>query len=87
MKTYEVEEIKELIQKAEFEKAKSQGVKDSIKAGWKKEYGFETIDEAKEKLQELKAELNKNKTKKDKLIDELNKSQDWDLIEREFDED
>ena len=57
MKINEIERIQELIQKAELEQAKSQGVKDNIKSEWKKKYGFETIEEAKEKLEELKTEL------------------------------
>ena len=84
MKVNEIERIKELIQKAELEQAKAQGAKDSIKAEWKKKYGFETLEEAKEKLEELSAEVEKNEKKKEKLMAELSESQDWDKIENEL---
>lgn len=86
MKSNEVSRIKDLIKQTELEQAKAQGAKDNIKAGWKKEYGFETIEEAKEKLEELSAEVKKNQTRKDKLMKELEESQDWDKIEEELEE-
>lgn len=84
MKTSEFENIKDLIQRAEVEKAKSQGVKDSIKSEWKKKYGFETLEEAKDKLKELENEFNKNENRKEKLMNELVESQDWEKIEEEL---
>jgi len=84
MKTSEFENIKDLIQRAEVKKAKSQGVKDSIKSEWKKKYGFETLEEAKDKLKELETEFNKNESRKEKLMNELEESQDWDQIEEEL---
>ena len=86
MKVDEIERIKDIIQRTELEKAKSQGVKDSIKAEWKKKYGFETLEEAKEKLNELNTDFEKNKNKKEKLMNELMESQDWDEIEDELEE-
>ena len=86
MKTDEVSRIKDLIGMTELEQAKAQGAKDNIKAGWKKEYGCETVEEAKEKLEELIAEQKKNQTRKDKLINELSESQDWDKIEDELED-
>lgn len=86
MKVDELEKIKELIQKAELEQAKSQGVKDSIKAEWKKKYGFDTLEEANEKLKELSAGVEKNEKKKEKLMTELSESQDWEQIEDELEE-
>ena len=86
MKASEIERIKDLIQKEELEKAKAQGVKDSIKYGWKKKYGFETLEEAKEKLKELSENLGKNEKKKEKLMNELNEYQDWDKIEEELED-
>lgn len=82
----ELARIKDLIQKAELEQAKAQGVKDSIKAEWKKKYGFDSIEEAKAKLEELEGNLAKNEKKKTKLMEELEESQDWDKIEEELEE-
>lgn len=84
MKTSEFENIKELIRRAEVEKAKAEGVKESIKAEWKKKYGFETIEEAEAKLKELEAEYDKNESRKEKLMKELEESQDWERIEDEL---
>ena len=86
MKTSEIERIKELIKTAELEQAKAQGAKDSIKAEWKKKYGFETLEEAKAKLEEISSNLEKNEKKKEKLMNELNESQDWDKIEEELED-
>lgn len=86
MKTSEMERIKDLIKTAELEQAKAQGAKDNIKADWKKKYGFETLEEAKEKLKELSENLGKNEKKKEKLMNELNESQDWDKIEEELED-
>lgn len=84
MKVSEFENIKNLIQKAEVEKAKAQGVKENIKGEWKKKYGFETLEEAKEKLNELNSDYNKNENRKEKLMNELEESQDWEKIEEEL---
>lgn len=84
MKSNEIEKIKGLIKEAELEQARAQGVKDNIKAEWKKRYGFETVEEAKEKLEELSEDLRKNEIKREKLMNELEKSQDWDKIEDEL---
>ena len=86
MKIEDVERIKELIQRAELEQAKAQGAKDSIKAEWKKKYGFETLDEANNKFEELKTDLEKQERRKEKLISELSESQDWEKIENELEE-
>lgn len=86
MKASEIEKIKQLIKDAELEQAKSQGVKDSIKAEWKKKYGFDSLEEAKAKLEELETNLAKNEKKREKLMNDLEESQDWDKIEEEFEE-
>lgn len=84
MKTSEFENIKNLIQRAEVEKTKAQGAKENIKSEWKKKYGFETLEEAEEKLNELNSEYDKNEKKKEKLMDELSELQDWEEIESEL---
>ena len=45
---------------------------------------FETLEEAKAKLEELENNLAKNEKKKEKLMGELEESQDWDKIEKEL---
>lgn len=79
-----VEQIKELISKAEIENAKSQGVIENIKDDWKEKYGTDNPEEIKQKLQELKEEKEKTDERKEKLQKELNESYDWEELEEEL---
>ena len=47
MELKEVERIKDLINKNEIEKAKAQGVKESIKKQWKEKFGTDDVEEIK----------------------------------------
>ena len=44
MELKEVERIKDLINKNEIEKAKAQGVKESIKKQWKEKFGTDDVE-------------------------------------------
>lgn len=78
------EEINELIEKAEKESAKSEGVIDSIKESWKKEYGFDDLESAERKLEELTENLETTKARKEKLEKKLEESYDWDSLKEEL---
>ena len=80
----EFERIKKLIKEAELKSAKSQGVIDSITKGWQEKYGFSTIEEAEKKLTELDAEQKRLEERIQKLMDDLEKSYDWDKLEEEL---
>ena len=79
----DVKKIKEMIQKAEVESAKAQGVIDSIEEKWKKQFGDGSIKTAKEKLAEFKEKIEKQEKKKVELENELENLYDWSLLEDE----
>ena len=80
----EVTRIKDLIDKNEIEKAKAQGVKESIKKQWKEKFGTDDIDEIKNKLQEMQGELDNSNKRLETLGEKLFNSYDWDKLEEEL---
>lgn len=78
------EEINSLIEKAEKESAKSEGVIETIKKRWKEDYGFDDLESAEKKLDELTENLETTKAKKEKLEKKLEESYDWDSLEEEL---
>lgn len=71
MNSVEFERIKLAIAKNNEESVKAKGVCEQIQKDWKEKYGFETVDEAKEKLSELESERNAKIERRDKLMDKL----------------
>lgn len=84
MELKEVERIKDLINKNEIEKAKAQGVKESIKKQWKEKFGTDNVEEIKGKLQEMQGELDNSNKRLETLSDKLFNSYDWDKLEEEL---
>ena len=84
MELKEVERIKGLINKNEIEKAKAQGVKESIKKQWKEKFGTDDVEEIKGKLQEMQGELDNSNKRLERLVDKLFDSYDWDKLEEEL---
>ena len=84
MELKEVERIKDLINKNEIEKAKAQGVKESIKKQWKEKFGTDDVEEIKGKLQEMQGELDNSNKRLEKLTEKLFNSYDWDKLEEEL---
>jgi hypothetical protein len=80
----EVTRIKDLINKNEIEKAKAQGVKESIKKQWKEKFGTDDVNKVKEKLQEMHGELDNSNKRLQTLTDKLFDSYDWDKLEEEL---
>lgn len=80
----EVTRIKDLINKNEIEKAKAQGVKESIKKQWKEKFGTDDVNKVKEKLQEMQGELDNSNKRLQTLTDKLFDSYDWDKLEEEL---
>ena len=80
----EVERIKDLINKNEIEKAKAQGVKESIKKQWKEKFGTDDVEEIKGKLQEMQGELDNSNKRLETLSNKLFDSYDWDKLEEEL---
>ena len=84
MELKEVERIKDLINKNEIEKAKAQGVKESIKKQWKEKFGTDDVEEIKGKLQEMQCELDNSNKRLETLSNKLFDSYDWDKLEEEL---
>ena len=84
MELKEVERIKDLINKNEIEKAKAQGVKESIKKQWKEKFGTDDVEEIKGKLQEMQGELENSNKRLETLSNKLFNSYDWDKLEEEL---
>ncbi len=84
MELKEVERIKDLINKNEIEKAKAQGVRESIKKQWKEKFGTDDVNEIKEKLQEMQSELENSNKRLQTLENKLFSSYDWDKLEEDL---
>ena len=84
MELKEVERIKDLINKNEIEKAKAQGVKESIKKQWKEKFGTDDVEEIKGKLQEMQGELDNSNKRLETLSNKLFNSYDWGKLEEEL---
>ena len=84
MNVRKVEEINELISKAEIASAKSQGQMEAIKAEWKKLYGTDDENEIKNKLQELETEEQKTVERQEVLYEKLINAYDWETLEEEL---
>lgn len=84
MNVRKVEEINELISKAEIASAKSQGQMEAIKAEWKKLYGTDDENEIKNKLQELETEEQKTVERQEVLYKKLVNAYDWKTLEEEL---
>lgn len=83
-KIEEVEEIEELIGKAEIEMAKADGQIQALKAQWKKNYGTDDINEIKEILKKSKLELSKTQERLEILYRKLFGLHDWEALEEEL---
>ena len=83
MNVRKVEEINELISKAEIASAKSQGQMEAIKAEWKKLYGTDDENEIKNKLQELETEEQKTVERQEVLYEKHVNAYDWETLEEE----
>ena len=84
MELKEVERIKDLINKNEIEKAKAQGVKESIKKQWKEKFGTDDVEEIKGKVQEMQGELDNSNKRLETLSNKLFNSYDWDQLAEEL---
>lgn len=80
----EVTRIKDLINKNEIEKAKAQGVKESIKKQWEEKFGTDDVEQIKGKLRAMQDELDGANKRLQTLTDKLFDSYDWDKLEEEL---
>lgn len=80
----EIERIKNLIQKAETQKVKTEGVIEKIKSEWKEKYGTDDISVIRNKLEELEQELISSNERQEIIYTKLLESNDWDKLEQEL---
>lgn len=84
MNIKEVEKIKELIQDAEIENAKSKGIIENIESEWEENFGTSDVKKIKDKLSEMKKALESSNERLEEIFNELQNSQDWDKIEEDL---
>lgn len=84
MNVNELEKIKNLINKAKIESAKSEGEREAIKKEWKKQFGTDDVDEIKKKLAELQSEREKTEKRKQVVFEKIMNSYDWEALEEEL---
>lgn len=77
-----VQEIKSLIEKAEKESAKSEGIIESIQKKWKEEFGSDTLEDAKKNLEKLENEQTQYEERLEKIYNDLLNSYDWEELEK-----
>ena len=80
----DVERINDLINKAELENAKNQGILENIRKEWMEKYGTDDVKMIKQKLKELKSDLENSNERQNKLYNELMELQDWEQLEEEL---
>lgn len=74
------EEIKEKIETLKKNKIRAETNLESIVAGWKKQYGIGTVEEAQKKLEETEDAIEKNDAKIEDLYKELERLTNWSLV-------
>lgn len=76
----EFEQIKNKIKNKELENAAAKGKQESIIEIWKTKYGCNTLEEAKKKLEEIKAESLEKSKKRDEYFEKLVSITNWENL-------
>ena len=79
-----VEEIEEIIKKAQLKSAKAEGVIESIEKEWKKKYGTSDVEEIKKIQKNLQKEIIECEEKESELLKKLENICDSDELEKEL---
>ena len=79
-----VEEIEEIIKKAQLKSAKAEGVIESIEKEWEKKYGTSDVEEIKKIQKNLQKEIIECEEKESELLEKLENICDWDELEKEL---
>ena len=80
MSEQEFESIKNKIKNKEFENAAAKGKQETIMEIWKTKYGCNTLEEAKKKLEEMKAESLEKSKKRDEYFEKLVSITNWENL-------
>ena len=81
-----VEEIEEIIKKAQLKSAKAEGVIESIEKEWEKKYGTSDVEEIKKIQIDLQKEITECEEKESELLEKLEHICDWDELAKELDD-
>lgn len=81
-----VEQIEEIVKKAQLKSAKAEGVIESIEKEWEKKYGTSDVDEIKKIQKNLEKEITECEEKESELLEKLENICDWDELEKELDD-
>ena len=76
----EFEKIKNEIKEIELSTASSEGKIETIENNWEKKYGFRTLEEAKNKRDEINKDIAEKTETRNKLMEQLESSYDWKSI-------
>ena len=79
-----VEEIEEIIKKAQLKSAKAEGVIESIEKEWEKKYGTSDVEEIKKIQKNLQKEIIECEEKESELLKKLENICDSDELEKEL---
>lgn len=79
-----VEEIEEIIKKAQLKSAKAEGVIESIEKEWEKKYGTSDVEEIKKIQKNIQKEITECEEKESELLGKLENICDWDELEKEL---
>ena len=77
MNEVEFESIKTKIKNKEIEDAQAKGKMESIEEVWKSKYGCQSLEQAEEKLSELKKENEEKSKKRDAYFEKLKNLTNW----------
>jgi predicted RNase H-like nuclease (RuvC/YqgF family) len=77
MEVKEFDVLQKKIEDAKKKKSMAEGALEQIRSVLKKEFGVETVDQAKAKLKELQDELSADQKKFDEMARELEAIVDW----------
>ena len=64
-------ELKNKVKQAELDNATALGKKQAIQQNWKQTYGFDTVEQAQAKLQEIQKQNKDKAEKQQKLLQQL----------------
>ena len=81
-----VEQIEEIVKKAQLKSAKAEGVIESIEKEWEKKYGTSDVEEIKKIEKNLQKEITECEEKESELLEKLEGICDWDELEKELDD-
>lgn len=80
MDVKQFEAIKEKIETLKKNKIRAETNLEGIVAGWRKQYGIDTVEEAQKKLEETEDAIEKNDAKIEDLYKELEGLTNWSLV-------